>query len=70
MNIVFVGLSGVPYARRAIDTRLLSFANLFTSSNHDVVILNRYSALKPNWVTDSEKLIEFTESEIKYIKIA
>ena len=37
MNIVFVGLSGVPYARRAIDTRLLSFANLFTSSNHDVV---------------------------------
>ena len=47
MNIVFVGLSGVPYAQRAIDIRLGSFARLFALSGHNVMILNRYSSLKP-----------------------
>ena len=65
MNIVFVGLSGVPYARRAIDTRLLSFTNLFTSSNHDVVILNRYSALKPNWEYDAQ----FIDDRVSVIEL-
>lgn len=45
MNIVFVGLSGVPYSKRACDSRLESVANLL-SNTEDVVILNRYSAKK------------------------
>lgn len=43
MNILFVGLSGVPYSKRAMDIRLLSFANLFAELKHDVIILNRYA---------------------------
>ena len=45
MNIVFVGLSGVPYSKRACDSRLEAIANLL-SYTEDVVILNRYSAKK------------------------
>jgi hypothetical protein len=41
MNIFFVGLSGVPYTKRACDTRLLSFANIFVQNQHKVTILNR-----------------------------
>lgn len=41
MNIYFVGLSGVPYKRRACDTRLLSFAEAFISMGNKVTILNR-----------------------------
>lgn len=41
MNIIFVGLSGVPYQKRAIDIRLLAFAELFVKIGHRVLILNR-----------------------------
>ena len=43
MNILFTGLSGVPYLKRAMDIRLLSFAKLFADLDHNVMILNRYS---------------------------
>ena len=43
MNILFTGLSGVPYLKRAMDLRLLSFAKLFVDLDHNVIILNRYS---------------------------
>ncbi len=43
MNIYFVGLSDVPYKKRAIDIRLLSFAKLFNSLGHSVKIINRLS---------------------------
>lgn len=41
MNLVFVGLKGVPYLKRACDVRLASFANILSEKN-DVTILNRY----------------------------
>ena len=43
MKIFFVGLSGVPYASRACDIRLDSFALLFQKCGYDVTVLNRYS---------------------------
>lgn len=45
MKIVFVGLSGVPYAGRACDSRLANTANLL-SENAVVEIFNRYSSKK------------------------
>lgn len=44
MKIVFVGLSGVPYAGRACDSRLANTANLL-AEDATVEILNRYSSL-------------------------
>lgn len=45
MNIVFVGLSGVPYSGRACDSRLANTANLLAEKS-SVVILNRYTSLR------------------------
>ena len=45
MKVFFVGLSKCPYANRACDIRLHSFAELFTLCGTDVTILNRYSPL-------------------------
>lgn len=47
MRIFFVGLPKVPYANRACDIRLKSFAELFASCGSSVYILNRYSAIQP-----------------------
>ena len=44
MKIVFVGLSGVPYAGRACDPRLANIANLL-AEKATIEILNRYSSL-------------------------
>ena len=44
MNIVFVGLQGVPYFGRACDPRLANTANLLAVDG-DVAIVNRYSSL-------------------------
>lgn len=43
MKIVFVGLSGVPYAGRACDPRLANTANLL-AEKATIEILNRYSS--------------------------
>lgn len=45
MNIVFVGLQGVPYYGRACDPRLANTANLL-AEDVQVTIVNRYSSLK------------------------
>lgn len=55
MNIAFVGLSGVPYSKRASDYRLLAFAKAFTSKKHTVHIINRFSNINKLKIT-SEKL--------------
>lgn len=62
MNIVFVGLQGVPYFGRACDPRLANTANLL-SEDADVAIVNRYSSLKHKTIsgielTDNVKSIE------------
>lgn len=44
MKIVFVGLSGVPYAGRACDSRLANTATLL-AEHATVEIINRYSSL-------------------------
>lgn len=41
MNIFFVGLSGVPYLKRASDTRLFFFAQIMTSKGNQVTIINK-----------------------------
>lgn len=43
MNILFVGLPGVPKRSRACDIRLTFFANMLVKKNN-VVILNRYAS--------------------------
>lgn len=45
MNVLFVGLSGVPRCSRACDIRLSFFANILSQKNK-VTILNRYSSNK------------------------
>lgn len=53
MKIVFVGLSGVPYAGRACDSRLANTANLL-AEKATVEILNRYSSLAKDTLTGIE----------------
>lgn len=44
MKTFIVGLNKVPYAQRACDVRLESFAKLAHNMGHEVYILNRYSS--------------------------
>lgn len=48
MKIVFVGLGGVPFSKRAIDVRERAFAELFISLGYTVEIANRFSNVKNN----------------------
>lgn len=48
MRIFFVGLGRVPYASRACDIRLDSFAELFVKCGATVTVINRYSSLFKN----------------------
>lgn len=41
MNIAFVGLSGVPYSKRAVDARINAFAKTFKRLSDSVTIYNR-----------------------------
>ena len=59
MKIVFVGLSGVPYAGRACDSRLANTANLL-AEKATIEILNRYSSLEKrslSGITLSEEVV-------------
>lgn len=51
MQIVFVGLGGVPHLGRACDLRLAAIANLL-DKNASICILNRYSSLRKRQVED------------------
>lgn len=63
MKVYFVGLSKVPYANRACDIRLDSFANLFNKCGYDVIILNRYSHLVHSHVSSiSYTIVELIKS--------
>lgn len=53
MNIIFVGLAGVPYGGRACDPRLSNIAKLL-SSNGKVTIVNRYSSQRMNSLKGNE----------------
>ena len=53
MNIVFVGLQGVPYFGRACDPRLANTANLL-AEDADVTIVNRYSSLNRKMMSGIE----------------
>lgn len=48
MNIVFLGLAGVPYLQRACDTRIMSLANIIASNGDKVTIFNKYPVNKIN----------------------
>jgi glycosyltransferase involved in cell wall biosynthesis len=70
MNIFFVGLGGVPYAKRACDLRLQSFAKLFNDIGCNVNILNRYPSMHTNTNTgDKYNIIELFNPHIKHKKI-
>lgn len=62
MKIFLVGLSRVPYANRACDIRLDSFANLFVNCGCDVCILNRYSKV-------NEYQNEFKKREYEIVEL-
>lgn len=62
MNIVFVGLSGVPYLNRACDVRLAFFANLL-ARDHSVTILNRFSVCK-----DTNRSSVILDSKIEVVE--
>jgi hypothetical protein len=61
---MFVGLSGVPYLRRACDNRLMAFAKLFVELGHHVTILNRCPAAK---ISDHKLDINYA-GEITFIE--
>lgn len=63
MNIVFVGLQGVPYYGRACDPRLANTANLL-AEDADVTIVNRYSSLKHKTMQGIE-----LENKVKCVEI-
>lgn len=63
MNIVFVGLQGVPYFGRACDPRLANTANLLAEDG-DVAIVNRYSSLKYKTVVGVELSVKVKRVEI------
>lgn len=75
MNIFFVGLSGVPYSKRACDIRLISFARAFTEKGNKVTILNRLPVLNKleNNLDDilglNTQIVELFKSEDKSKKI-
>lgn len=58
MKIVFVGLGGVPFSKRAIDVREKAFADLFGSLGYEVEILNRFSSIKSDGAKTPFKIIE------------
>lgn len=48
MNIVFLGLPGVPYLRRACDIRIMSIAKLIVNMGDQVTIFNKYPVRNKN----------------------
>lgn len=44
MNVLFVGLNGFPYEKRAADSRLLAFQKLFSLLNYNVIVINKISS--------------------------
>ena len=40
-NILFVGVSGVPYSQRAVDAYLSSWFKIYINLNNTVQVLNR-----------------------------
>lgn len=70
MHIVFVGLPGVPYRRRACDIRLTYFANLLVYINN-VTIVNWYSSTSLNRdgrgeLNDSVQILDILKSRDTY----
>lgn len=63
MNIVFVGLPGVPKRSRACDIRLTFFANLLVKNNA-VTILNRYASSHSLKIKDTQLVEEVNVEEI------
>lgn len=61
MKIFFVGLGMVPYASRACDIRLDSFAELFVKCGHEVTVLNRYSPVSNHENESQERAYEVKE---------
>ena len=57
MRIVFLGLSGVPFSKRAIDVRLEASIHLFMKLGYDVDILNRYGSVPEDLVSDGYHVI-------------
>lgn len=57
MRITFVGLSGVPFLKRAIDVRLNATIQLFLGLGYDVDVVNRFSVLKEDMPSGEFTLI-------------
>lgn len=74
-HIVFVGMYGVPFLRRAMDVRLAYFANLL-SDNYKITIVNRHSLMDYATKCDIElsesiEILELSriESQIKGLNV-
>ena len=65
MNIIFVGLSGVPCLRRACDVRLMAFANAYIKIGYNVYIFNRHPVKK----TEEIKLDQPYNENIQFIEV-
>ena len=63
MNILFVGLPGVPKRSRACDIRLTFFANLLVKRNA-VTILNRYASSRSLKIKDTQLVEKVNVEEI------
>ncbi len=67
MNVLFTGLYGVPYSKRAADVRLNSFAKLFKKIGCDVTILNKINP-KNRDITSTENS-DYNIVEVKTLKL-
>lgn len=63
MNVIFVGLPGVPKRSRACDIRLTFFANLLVKRNA-VTILNRYASSRSLKIKDTQLVEKVNVEEI------
>lgn len=57
MRITFVGLSGVPFLKRAIDVRLNATIQLFLDLGYDVDVVNRFTVVKDDITNEKFNLI-------------
>lgn len=65
LNILFVGLAGVPFANRAADIRIASTIKLFRKRGHSTLLLNKYFLI--NNLEDTSTNNPYNDFRVNYV---